>query len=48
MVFDALHGLTRAVYAHVMGGKILHFNVTRNPHTLWVVQQLREAWEERS
>ena len=25
-------------------GKIPHFNVTRNPHTLWVVQQLREAW----
>ena len=24
--------------------KILHFNVTRNPHALWVVQQLREAW----
>ena len=24
--------------------KILYFNVTRNPHTLWVVQQLREAW----
>ena len=24
--------------------KILHFNVTRNPNTLWVVQQLREAW----
>src|SRR5467141_635591 len=23
--------------------KILHFNVTRNPHALWVVQQLREA-----
>jgi hypothetical protein len=22
---------------------ILHFNVTRNPHALWVVQQLREA-----
>ena len=21
--------------------KILHFNVTRNPHALWVVQQLR-------
>jgi hypothetical protein len=20
------------------------FNVTRNPHALWVVQQLREAW----
>ena len=24
--------------------KMLHFNVTRNPHALWVVQQLREAW----
>ena len=24
--------------------KILHFNVTRSPHALWVVQQLREAW----
>ena len=24
--------------------KILHFNVTRNPHALWVVLQLREAW----
>jgi putative transposase len=24
--------------------KILHFNVTRNPNVLWVVQQLREAW----
>jgi len=23
--------------------KILHFNVTRNPDTLWIVQQLREA-----
>ena len=24
--------------------RILHFNVTRNPHALWVVQQLREVW----
>src|SRR6266849_5233707 len=24
--------------------KILHFNVTRHPTSLWVVQQLREAW----
>ena len=24
--------------------KVLHFHVTRNPHALWVVQQLREAW----
>jgi len=24
--------------------KILHFNVTRNPNALWVVQQVREAW----
>ena len=24
--------------------KIQHFNVTRNPNALWVVQQLREAW----
>ena len=24
--------------------KILHFNVTRNPNALWLVQQLREAW----
>ena len=23
--------------------KILHFNETRNPNALWVVQQLREA-----
>ena len=24
--------------------KILHFNVTRNPTVLWIVQQMREAW----
>ena len=24
--------------------KILRFNVTRNPHALWIVQQMREAW----
>jgi len=24
--------------------KILHFNVTRNPSALWIVQQMREAW----
>jgi putative transposase len=24
--------------------RILRFNVTRNPHALWIVQQLREAW----
>ena len=24
--------------------EVLHFNVTRNPTALWVVQQLREAW----
>src|SRR6516164_9187138 len=24
--------------------KILHFNVTRNPATPWIVQQMREAW----
>src|SRR6202022_19253 len=24
--------------------RILHFNVTRNPNALWIVQQLREAW----
>ena len=24
--------------------KILRFNVTRDPHALWIVQQLREAW----
>ena len=24
--------------------KILHFNVTRNPTSLWIVQQMREAW----
>jgi hypothetical protein len=24
--------------------KILHFNGTRNPNALWVVQQMREAW----
>lgn len=24
--------------------KILRFNVTRNPNTLWIVQQMREAW----
>jgi hypothetical protein len=23
---------------------ILHFNVTRNPNALWIIQQLREAW----
>jgi putative transposase len=23
--------------------KILHFQVTRNPHSIWVIQQLREA-----
>jgi len=28
--------------------KILHFSVTRNPHALWIVQQLREAlWAAR-
>jgi putative transposase len=24
--------------------KILRFNVTRNPHALWIVQQMGEAW----
>jgi putative transposase len=24
--------------------KILRFNVTRNPNTIWIVQQIREAW----
>jgi putative transposase len=24
--------------------KILHFNVTRNPNAIWIVQQMREAW----
>jgi putative transposase len=24
--------------------KVLHFNVTRNPSGLWIVQQIREAW----
>jgi putative transposase len=24
--------------------KILRFKVTRNPSTLWIVQQMREAW----
>ena len=24
--------------------KILCFNVTRNPHALWIAQQMREAW----
>jgi hypothetical protein len=24
--------------------KILYFNVTRNAHALWILQQLREAW----
>jgi transposase InsO family protein len=24
--------------------KILHFNVTRNPNALWIVQQMREGW----
>jgi putative transposase len=24
--------------------KILHFNVTRNPNALWIVQQLEEGW----
>src|SRR4029077_8257050 len=27
--------------------KILHFNATRNPNALWVVQQLREAWADQ-
>jgi hypothetical protein len=25
-------------------GKILSFNVTRNPNAAWIVQQMREAW----
>jgi putative transposase len=24
--------------------KVLHFNVTRNPSALWIVQQMPEAW----
>ena len=28
--------------------RILRFNVTRNPTTLWVVQQMREAWPYES
>src|ERR1700758_2295702 len=24
--------------------EILRFNVTRNPHAVWIVQQIREAW----
>jgi putative transposase len=24
--------------------RILHFNVTRNPNALWIVQRMREAW----
>jgi transposase InsO family protein len=24
--------------------KVLHFNATRNPSALWIVQQMREAW----
>ncbi len=24
--------------------RILHFNVTRNPSALWLIQQLRKAW----
>ncbi len=24
--------------------KVLRFSVTRNPHALWIVQQMREAW----
>ena len=24
--------------------KILHWNVTKNPNALWIVQQMREAW----
>jgi putative transposase len=27
---------------------ILHFNLTRNPNALWVVQRLREAWSTNS
>ena len=26
--------------------RILHLNVTRNPNALWVMLQLREAWED--
>jgi putative transposase len=25
-------------------GRILHFNVTRHPSSVWVIQQLREAF----
>jgi transposase InsO family protein len=25
--------------------RILHWNVTRNPHALWVAVQLRQTWE---
>src|SRR4029077_5377762 len=41
LTFGVLHGFF--VIGHDRR-KILHFNVTRNPNALWVVQQLREAW----
>ena len=28
--------------------KVLHFNVTRNPSALWIVQQMRDAWQYAS
>jgi len=35
-MIGGLHGLYLA--------RTSHYNVTRNPNALWVVQQLREAW----
>lgn len=28
----------------IIGHRILHFNVTKDPTSLWIVQQLREAF----
>jgi hypothetical protein len=43
----SMHAQDHWLGAHagtVDGVAILHFNVTRNPHALWVGQQLREVW----
>src|ERR1039458_1367817 len=49
MDFFAVHTVTFGIlYCFFLIGhdrrRILHFNVTRNPSSLWVVQQLREAF----